>query len=834
MAAERNQKHIEIGRSALVEAYTPYGRPIEASRPPAPQSRRSHGRELAVKLETARDEAIAARSNAPIAISEHPGVYIQFQSIPGFDLKLESMENRRRGIEVVSVRNMIREGFPVELATVFVPEGQVGYFLSRFETYANDEPRRPREQRHEDLVDRIADIRRATLQALWTDDESVYPQREEPIWWEVWLRRHDGTELERLYDFASAYNCVIGERRIQFDERIVVTLLATPAQLASSISVLNDLAEIRLAKEPPTFFVDLTTIEQEEWVEDLKSRLASGGDDDPVICILDTGVTRTHPLLEKALPALAVHSLDPAWGTGDHHGHGTEMAGLALIGDLANALQSHGPIVAPFTLESVKILPPTGANPPQVWGALTAEAAYRVEVAAPNKPRTFSMAVASTDERDRGQPTSWSASIDALAIGRSFDASSRGLEYVDVGSANRRLFVIAAGNVETYEEDHISRSDVEPVHDPGQAWNALTVGAFTNKDLITDQDFAGWSPVAQHGDLSPYSTTSVAFDSIWPIKPDVVFEGGNTAHDSAGNVDIGIPELSLLSTYFRHNLKPFVTTFATSAACAQVSRIAGIIFSEYPTFWPETVRGLIVHSARWTRAMNRHLSPLTSKRARGRIIRRYGFGTPSVQRALRSAADAVTLIVQDVIRPFETGRLREMHIHALPWPVDILAELGDSPVRMRVTLSYFIEPNPGRRGWKRKYRYASHGLRFDVKGATESLDEFRKRLNSRALSEEERRPSDKSHADGWYVGEENRNRGSIHSDLWIGTAADLAERGFIAVYPVSGWWKDQHTKDRSAHGCSYSLVVSIETDEEDVDIYAAVQAEVEVQTVIEI
>ena len=55
-----------------------------------------------------------------------------------------------------------------------------------------------------------------------------------------------------------------------------------------------------------------------------------------------------------------------------------------------------------------------------------------------------------------------------------------------------------------------------------------------------------------------------------------------------------------------------------------------------------------------------------------------------------------------------------MHLHDLPWPRDVLEDLGETPVEMRVTLSYFIEPNPSRRGHRSRYRYESHGLRFDV------------------------------------------------------------------------------------------------------------------------
>ena len=55
---------------------------------------------------------------------------------------------------------------------------------------------------------------------------------------------------------------------------------------------------------------------------------------------------------------------------------------------------------------------------------------------------------------------------------------------------------------------------------------------------------------------------------------------------------------------------------------------------------------------------------------------------------------------------------------------------------LRVTLSYFVEPNPARRGWRTRHGYASHGLRFDVKTGDESIAEFRRRLNKQATAED--------------------------------------------------------------------------------------------------
>ena len=203
-------------------------------------------------------------------------------------------------------------------------------------------------------------------------------------------------------------------------------------------------------------------------------------------------------------------------------------------------------------------------------------------------------------------------------------------------------------------------------------------------------------------------------------------------------------------------------------------------------------------------------------------------------RATKSASDSLTLIVEDAIHPFDgQGRMREMHLHELPWPTEVLADLGETTVLMRVTLSYFIEPNPGRRGWARRYSYASHGLRFEVRRATESTDDFRKRVNALALAEDERRPAGDSDSNEWFFGPQLRTTGSLHADIWKGTAADLAQRGVIAIFPVSGWWKERRDRDHSDRGARYSFVVSIETPGVDVDIYTPVAQEVGIPIEVE-
>jgi len=787
------------------------------------------------------------RSEAGLEVhGAKPGLYIQFESQPGVPLTLSSLEDAGQGIELVSVSHgKTEEAEPrrIERATVFVPEGKVKHFVTRFENYAKTTPKVKGERRHEVMLDPVATLRLATLRSLWTDALEVYPSDDETIWWEIWLRRQDGSELARLMEFAGLKQLQVAARRLQFDDRIVTLVRATAEQLSASLDVLNDLAEVRRAKETATVFADMAPDEQGEWVKDLIARTTFPSAGSPAVCVLDTGVTRGHPLLEPSLASADCHTCEPAWGAHDHHGHGTEMAGLALYGDLTPVVTGSGPLQLRHGLESVKILPPHGKNPPELYGAITAEATSRVEIQAPKRQRSFSMAVAATDERDRGQPTSWSAAVDALAAGRALDASSQGLVYLDDGSEPlRRLFVVSAGNVDedALQVAHLDRSDTDPVHDPAQAWNALTVGAFTEKAIVQDPKWNGWQPVAAAGDLSPWSTTGVVFADAWPIKPDVVFEGGNVVRNSKGEVDFPCPDLCLLSTHYQPSQKAFALSWATSAATAQAARMTAIIAAEYPTLWPEAVRALVVHSAEWTTQMQTHLLGASGKRARARLVRRYGFGVPRLDRALRSGDDALTLIAQEAIRPFvpkaskpNERQMGDIHFFELPWPRDVLQSLGETPVRLRVTLSYFVEPNPGRRGWKKRHRYASHALRFDVKGPTESIEEFRKRLNQRALDEDEERPTAGGDSSEWYLGEQARNHGSLHSDILQGFAADLAERGVIGIYPVSGWWKDQPKRDRSAKGARYALVVSIETPGVETDIWTPVAQQVGLPVVVE-
>lgn len=824
-------------RHFILEGVTetePYRSQGGGRRPDPPERDRvRHGAALQRQIGELRAEAESAREAQQAAgMEEGLGIQVEFESFPDIELAFESLARERSGIELLNVRH----GEDRTRATVFVPDGKLAHFEGLVRDYLaekRDGAGRARDNRR--LIDAIRQIRAASLRALWTDDADAFPTSDEgSLWWEVWLpvRRERQAVVSAFRERAEAQEMRVAPGALTFPERTVLLTHASVEQMQRSMLTLNSISELRRAKETAEFFDSLPPEEQPEWLDDLlaRTRYPASNSAVPHVCLLDTGLNRGHPLLAPALAAGDLHTVEPGWGTDDANGHGTEMAGLALAGDLTELLTGNDPVEFGHRLESVKLLPADSATgtDPRHHGYLTVEAVARPEITAPARPRIFSMAVTARDNRDRGRPSAWSAALDSLAAD------------VDGYGVNPRLLVVSAGNVQSPTEwsRYPDSNDTDGIHDPAQAWNVLTVGACTDLVRITEPDTSGYSPIAPMGSLSPFSTTSLTWQQHWPMKPDVVLEGGNAAED--GLSAVSMHSLSLLTSHHHPLERLLTTTNATSAATALASRLAAQVMAAYPDLWPETIRALIVHSAEWTDAMKEMFLPAgrPSRRDYQRLVRRCGFGVPDLARALWSVANSLTMVVQERVHPFKRDqssqpKLRDMHLHNLPWPRDVLESLGETEVEMRVTLSYFIEPNPSQRGFRSRYRYESHGLRFDVKRPTETTDAFRRRINLAARDEGEgthRGGTDPS----WLIGRQQRHRGSLHGDLWRGSAAELASRGSVAVYPALGWWKTRPALERYDQEARYALVIGIRAPETDVDLYTEVANRIDVSIETEI
>ncbi len=817
----RDRPHFYLQNVGQSEQYTTRQRP----RTPAPpvRVREEHGRVLEAALNHAIEGAQARAEVRPPDEAASGGFYLEFQLPADSAQFVQNLENRLKGIELVSVRQT-GENTPA-YATVFVPFSAASHFQRILEEYRTQLTPRSERPRHEALVNRIDSIALAAIRSLFTDDENLLPPQNAQTWWEIWLR---SGFVEQFQAVAGALRLTVVEGQIlDFPEREVFLVRSDLETLGTLFARTDSLAEIRLARDTPASFLEMGNMEQAEWVRDLLGRVVAPNENAVAVCILDSGITRTHDLLSVALAERDVHTFNPTWGTGDSvvwQGHGTAMGGIVLYGDLQQVLIARGPVHIVHRLESVKMLDPAGAqHDPKLYGFVTSECISRAEITAPERPRAICMAVTSHFDVRQGKPSSWSSAIDKICFG---DETARRLFFVPTGNVDREN--IPAAN-------YLNRNDLEPVLSPAQAWNAVTVGAYTEKTTILDPAFDGWTALAPSGELAPTSRTSLAWERQWPNKPDIVCEGGNCATNGQ---EVDCPDdLALLTTHHLPQFRQFTVLGDTSAATAMAVNFAGRLLASRPQLWSETVRGLIIHSAEWTTRMKQHLSQVPRRQEKIVLLRRYGYGVPNFDRAGHSSLNDATFVVQDSLQPFWRApdgaiKTRHMHLHTLPWPRAELELLADTEVEFRVTLSYFVEPNPGERGWARRHRYGSHGLRFAVKRSVETIDEFRARIN-RAVELEEQGAQIDLGPDEWFLGT-LRDTGSVHSDYWRGTGAELGRRDAIAIYPVGGWWKEKRSLQRYDRQVRYSLLVSLRAVAGAVDIYTPIQTAIVAAAEIEI
>lgn len=824
-----NKKHLRVEQFLLTEKYASRRRGRSENVPLQPD-RFGHGRRLLQQYADAIT-SYAERLDASVSpLTEDIGLYLELTGVPGCNLPLGSLDTARD----YRLQSMHVDSAHREVAVIFVPDSKRAVLAKKLEAYLNPEKNNARSHkpRNQSLVDSIASIRLANVESFWTDPPEDFPSDANlPYWWELWLNKRGSLEpLEIARKFAQRVNARLGNCSLTFFNSVVVLIQATRSQLEMAVELMSCFSELRAVKETSSVFTSETPLAQHEWARDLASRIQVNQDSNVFVSILDTGVNYDHPILAKATNASLSVTWNPAWQkytpslANKHQHHGSEQAGLALFGDLYSALTTNGPIRLSHRIESGRILPPTGNNDPLLYGAITADTSKKLERARPEGRRIFSMAITAPHHKLGGMPSSWSSKVDELSSGAE--------------DGRRRLFVLSAGNNRELDADgdYWDQAQLQQIEDPAQAWNALTVGAFTELTAVTDSDFDGWSAWAAAGDLSPRSRTSINWP--WraqaPFKPDVVEEGGNVLlspdHNSLTDADC----VSILTTSGRPTGHLFSTTGATSAATALVSRQAGILAAENPHFWPETIRGLIAHSAEWTKRMHQRRAKLVTvcsdSTAQKTMLRTFGFGVPNLDRAKHSANHRLTLLSQAKIQPYEKissvasedAKLKEMHLYNLPWPTEILQMLDpELELRLKITLSYFVEPNPRRRGHRNRFSYSSHGLRFEVIRPEQSLGNFKAFINK--LANDETYTGPEGSGDGWFFGPQLRTRGSLHSDVWTGSAQQLAAMGTIAIYPVGGWWKSKASEGRWNNKTRYSLIIGIESPDETVDLYTEIE-----------
>lgn len=828
----RNLAHVQIDAFRESAQYRFPNRPID--RQPKRDDYPAHAAQLLAQLTEALAAAPDPERRIPIQ-GQQPGVLVEVETLapqgpragatkipPGLEFAAQ---------DIVILRSR-RNADRTESALLFVPDNQRAFLRDRINRYGAEElgnRRRPDVDRFET----IERIRTAVIEMLFAGP--VDHGDPAAAWWELWIRQ-PAQRADSLAAAARDEGLDVHADRLVFPETVVLFVHATVAQLIDLAQrVPGAISEIRPASGTIEPFLDQgqAALGQEAVVADLAARLSPPPQGAPSICVIDTGVAVAHPLLAPAMAG--AWAVDDRWGADDHEphgGHGTAMAGLALHGDLEGPANDTRELVLAHAVESVKFLPPRGfpLTEPARYGFVTQSAVSRAEIERPNVARSFCIATSAADFPAE-RPSSWSGSVDQLCAGAMPGERQDGLS-----SANhpKRVVLIAAGNVQCGQRDLVELH--QSLEDPAQSWNAITIGGITTKEAVP-ADPPGLTPLVPANHRSPFSRGSQKLPSdLTPIKPEVLFEAGNMVFD-ATDYCAGHPAVSLLALSSEVVTQPLRPFNATSAATGVAGHFLGRLKAELPGLWPETYRALMVDSATWPQPIRStligrgaHWKP--RKREAQRLLRDVGYGVPDLERALRSARNDVTLIAQAEIQPFSSGAdgqtavFNEMHFYDLPWPTALLQELENEVVTLKVTLSYFIEPNLSGRAATRPDTYRSFGLRFELKKRTEAAAAFRRRLTQRR-ADDDPRASESSH---WLLGPNAFQAGSLHCDLWRGAAVDLAGHDELAVYPVGGWWKTYASQKRMNDKGRYALVMTVAAPGQSVDLHSQIDTLVATKT----
>lgn len=772
-----------------------------------PRNRFEHGNMLRNQYEDILkkyNENHIERSAA--ALKTIDGVYIQFESKPGFDLKTESLEDIRAGIRLLNIKDDDKSNNEkVTIATIFVPIAKTNNFLKKLDEYLDPNLEEGKKPRNKVLIESIENIKTAYIDSFVTTKNTVITNDKK--WYEIWLSFEFGAVdfKNELRVFAESNNLLMLDEYLEFSERCVCLINANRDDLIKMISEVPNVAEIRATSSISTFFMNLSKVEQEEWIDELKERV-NYVKDNYAISVLDSGIQTMHPLIFPAMVPNGEAVYDASWGLNDTplEYHGTAMAGICVYDSIASCLESSAIYDIEHQIENGKIISNVAVSR-HLYGYVVAQVVSSLIINNPAYTRVYCMAVTEKDICYDGRPSSWSAYMDNICFSR--------IEKL------KKLFVVSAGNCNDPKllMNYPTINRASSIESPAQAWNVLTIGGITFKDLVGDKT------LAKIGELSPFTRTSFMWDNRWPIKPEVVFEAGNAIVDS--NVALDHQDLSDLTTEGNFVKYGFFRPFnATSLATAKASNFAIRLQALYPNYWPETIRALIVQSASWTPQLEKQFLPTNPNKKDYRdLLRTCGYGHPNYFKASQCRNNSVNLIVQSQITPYELVgsdiKLKEYALFEVPWPKELLLLNSDKKASLKITLSYFIESNPGELGWKDKYKYASCGLRFSINGIL-PMDMFKRTVSNYISADDESKEDmvDVSTNVKWKYGTKTRNVGSIHSDIWETTAGQLAESRYIAVYPVAGWWKTKKREKKYDEPIRFSLVVSLNVDGE-IDIY---------------
>lgn len=384
-------------------------------------------------------------------------------------------------------------------------------------------------------------------------------------------------------------------------------------------------------------------------------------DDASGILIVDSGILSNHPLLENAVG----HEISIPTGDGklledspfDDVGHGTQVAGIALYGDLKECIDKR-------------------VFSPEIW-IFSAKVMYKDEYgdATFDEKQLLEHQLASAVRKIVGNYPN--CKVINLSFGyaeyrmwgnkNQFNLASL---VDDLAKELNVVFVISTGNFDNGSTDSYPHylldesNDLAKIIDPATSALAITVGGLFN----TTGDYATLK-------LYPSPKTRVGLGYQGMIKPELVeCCGGGFGEEN---------DIVTINPNWIRDGRLFTLAFGTSMSAPKVSHYIAKLINKYPDKTSNLIKALLLSSASIPSERPSNLANIkitSSEKDAKDLMKVYGYGQPDLNKAMFSESNRVLLMRENSVK------VNNFHIYEINLPEDFLENRGRKV--LSVTLVY--------------------------------------------------------------------------------------------------------------------------------------------------
>lgn len=622
------------------------------------------------------------------------------------------------------------------------------------------------------FVDAIGSIEEIPQDEKLGESLQAYPLKKsdkEHIDVEIWRMKKEKLckFLDGLKKLVKNHNCKITDEmrtknfcvvRIRMDQHF--------------LNVVTSLREVAHADRP----VDISIIKQFETdirKIDIKGPPPEGS---PGILVMDSGIRR-HPLLEDSIADSIVlvkrggRTVDDI----DDSGHGTQVAGIALYGDLSSyAGKSFDPRL---WLYSAKIMYNSGGyakfDPDQLLEHQFKDAVERT-ITKHKNCRVINLSLGNLDNKMYKKQNQFrlASLIDELSF-----------KHKDI------MFTVAAGNNfdgldgSKYPKQMLEESRRVKIIDPASSAYALTVGASfpSPQRRKTTTASSSWP--------SPLTRVGPGLNGM--IKPELIANGGGHTSD-----------LLTINPRWVNEGRPFTLDSGTSFSSPMVAHYLGMLQSKFPSESRNMLKALVLSSA----TVPQEKPPSLDEIARSgksndmqKILNVYGYGVPDLDNALASDDNRVLLKHDGKISPDDA------HFFPVMVPDEFYTERG----RRSIEIVLVFDP-PTRRN-RADYLGVSMNCRLYKNSSLKTIQELYGQIKKRKLSSKHLRKKEIS----MFPKITARNRGVHQKSIkeWVRKPELIASKPLVLIVTCQKKWYSDNKYEQP-----YAVVMTIK-HEKPIDIY---------------